>query len=309
MQYIIGVDGGGTKTAFALATTDGAVLRTLELDSTSYREHGIEKVIQRLEEGVVTLLQEVGAARTELVQLAIGAPGFGENARQDAVLEQNVTAHFAPIPVHLCNDAVVAYYGALEGRPGINLVAGTGAIAYGENAVGANARSGGWSEHFSDEGSCYWLGKMAMGLFCKEADGRKPKAALYEIFRREFALEDDMSFIAVMEQQYLPYRKKVASLQRFLLEAARQGDDAAAELYTQACAELAQMAVGIRRQVEFDGICPVSLTGGITHAGALVWEPLSRMLEQHGMKLVPGAGSPVEGAAILAARVFAARSR
>ena len=56
MQYLIGIDGGGTKTAFALAKTDGTVLRTLELDSTSYREHGIQKVIERLEEGVSTLL-------------------------------------------------------------------------------------------------------------------------------------------------------------------------------------------------------------------------------------------------------------
>ena len=88
MQYLIGVDGGGTKTAFALAKTDGTVLRTLELDSTSYREHGIQKVIERLEEGVSTLLRQEGADRSKLALLAVGAPGYGENAAQDAVLSR-----------------------------------------------------------------------------------------------------------------------------------------------------------------------------------------------------------------------------
>lgn len=305
MRYLIGIDGGGTKTAFALAKTDGTVVRTLELDSTSYREHGIREVIQRLEEGVSTVLKAEGADRADLELLAVGAPGYGENAAQDETLARSVRAHFAPVPVYLCNDAVVAYYGALNGRPGINLVAGTGAIAYGENEAGASARSGGWSEHFSDEGSCYWLGKMAMGLFCKEADGRKPKAALYDIFRREFGLQDDMSFVAVMEEQYLPCRKKVASLQRLLLQAALQGDASACELYACACGELAQMAAGIRRQLSYEGGCPVSLTGGITHARELVWEPLRKRLADQGMELVQGEKSPVEGAAILAAKLFA----
>lgn len=308
MRYLIGVDGGGTKTAFALAKTDGTVLRTLELDSTSYREHGIRKVIERLEEGVETLINEEGITREKLALIAIGAPGYGENPQQDEILETEVSKHFAPVMVHLCNDAVVAYYGALNGEPGINLVAGTGAIAYGENESGDSARSGGWSEHFSDEGSCYWLGKMAMGLFCKEADGRKPKGPLYTIFRREFGLQDDMDFIAVVEQEYLPYRKKVASLQRFLLQAAREGDAAAQELYRAACGELAQMAVGIRGQVEFAGKCRVSLTGGITHADELVWEPLQQLLSAQGMELVRGEKSPVEGAAILAAKVYGRHS-
>lgn len=305
MRYLIGVDGGGTKTAFALSDTEGRVLRTLELDSTSYREHGIQKVIERLDAGISTLLKEEGISKEQLCLIAVGAPGFGENSLLDAELSREASARFAPCQIHLCNDAVVAYYGALNGAPGINLVAGTGAIAYGENENGASARCGGWSEHFSDEGSCYWLGKMAMGLFCKETDGRKPKSALYSIFRGEFGLTDDMSFIALMEKEYLPYRKKVASVQRFLLRAATEGDESAVELYRDACRELAQMALGIRSQLHFVGVCPVSLTGGLTHAGDLVWEPLDKILSAHGMKLVRGKGSPVEGAALLAAKVHA----
>ena len=44
MKYVIGVDGGGTKTAFALADLQGQILAQTVLPSISYREHGMEKL-------------------------------------------------------------------------------------------------------------------------------------------------------------------------------------------------------------------------------------------------------------------------
>lgn len=300
MRYVIGVDGGGTKTAFALADPQGNILAQTVLPSISYREHGLDAVCARLQAGVQVLLSDAGVELSQVASAAVGAPGYGENAVGDAALAKTVEKAFYGIPTALVNDAQVACYGALSGRAGINIVAGTGSIAYGEDGKGGSARSGGWSEHFSDEGSCYWLGKMTMGLFCKEADGRAPKGALYHILCDTLSLRDDMSFISVMEAEYLPVRSKVAGLQRYLLRAARQGDSAAKGLYEDACRELTQLAVGIRAQLNFDGIIPVSLTGGLTHAGALVEAPLAAMLAREGMEYLRAEGSPLAGAVLLA---------
>ena len=46
---------------------------------------------------------------------------------------------------------------------------------------------------FSDEGSCYWLGKKALELFSKESDGRVKKGKLLEIFRYNFNLKNDLT--------------------------------------------------------------------------------------------------------------------
>ena len=69
----------------------------------------------------------------------------------------------------IVNDSVVGWAGSLGLSSGINLVAGTGSIAYGRNDAGEEARAGGWDERFSDEGSCYWLGMKSLELFQKKA--------------------------------------------------------------------------------------------------------------------------------------------
>ena len=73
---------------------------------------------------------------------------------------------------------VCGWAGALAGEDGINIVAGTGSIAYGEYR-GRSARAGGWGELFSDEGSAYWLAREGLRLFSRMSDGRAPRGALY----------------------------------------------------------------------------------------------------------------------------------
>lgn len=302
MKYVIGVDGGGTKTAFALADISGSILSQTLLPSISYREHGMEKVASRLQEGICYLLDSAGIEETQVAVAAVGVPCYGENAQEDVVLERTIQSVFPGIRKMIVNDAQNAFYGALSCCSGINIVAGTGSIAYGEDGKGGSARSGGWSERFSDEGSCYWLGKMTMGLFCKEADGRAPKGPLYYILADALQLKDDMSFIEIMESRILPIRSEVAQFQKYLLQAAKQGDEAARSLYVEACRELTLLAVGVKRQLNFEGSVSVSLTGGLTYAGEFVEAPLSRMLALHGMLYQPCEGSPLEGAVRLACK-------
>ena len=220
MKYVIGVDGGGTKTAFAAADTQGRILAQTVLPSISHREHGMEMVASRLREGIIYLLSAAGISATEVYAAAVGVPSYGENVEDDAVLAEIVREACLSIPTMIVNDAQNAYYGALSCRSGINIVAGTGSIAYGEDNNGNGARSGGWSERFSDEGSCYWLGRMTMGLFCKEADGREPKGPLYHILTKALQLKDDMSFIEIVEREVLPDRCGTAQFQKYLLQAA-----------------------------------------------------------------------------------------
>ena len=178
MSLFIGIDGGGTKTAAAIADSSGAILSQTAVESVSYREHGFEAVEERLLRAVEQLLHGSGASMADVACLAFGAPIYGENSQGDRKLEALAEKLFPHTRRILVNDGAVAYYGALSGRPGVNLVAGTGAIAFGGDGKGRICRCGGWTEQFSDEGSCYWIGRQAMGLFCKQADGRAPKGAL-----------------------------------------------------------------------------------------------------------------------------------
>ncbi len=133
------------------------------------------------------------------------------------------------------NDMVCGWAGALAGADGINIVSGTGSIAYGEFA-GRNARAGGWGELFSDEGSSYWLAREGLRLFARMSDGRSPRGSLYEHVRRHFSLRSDLDLCAAIYGKIAAQRSQFAQLSRLVIVAAKDGDRAALGPHRERCA-------------------------------------------------------------------------
>ncbi len=73
--------------------------------------------------------------------------------------------------VLVTNDAVTAYLGALGDEPGAVIVAGTGAIALAAGADGW-ARADGWGTLLGDDGGGHWIGRRALAMAARAADGR-----------------------------------------------------------------------------------------------------------------------------------------
>ena len=204
----------------------------------------------------------------------------------------------------IVNYSVVGWAGSLGLSSGINLVAGTGSIAYGRNDAGEEARAGGWDERFSDEGSCYWLGMKSLELFSKESDGRAEKGALLEIFRNRFELKCDFDIIDIFNRRYRNDRTKIAGLQKYLLEAAQKGDLEAVKMYEIAADELAMIVGSVYRKLKFGEGTLVSYSGGLFHAGEFILGPLRERLKTEGVRLCAPKYTPVEGASLLAAEMF-----
>ena len=302
LRYYIGIDGGATKTALCAAGADGSALGYTKTSGSSWREHGIEKVVKNLKEAVDDLIDKES---DQIGGIAMGLPCHGESAEGDKVLEQAVGEAFAGIPLYFTNDVEVGWAGSMGLTPGINIVAGTGAIAFGKDSRGKTSRSGGWSEFFGDEGSCYWIGRMVMGLFSKQADGRIPRDELYETVRQEFNLQDDFSFIDLVHAKYIGYRKQVASLQFLAEKAALAGSPSAKALYREAMFELCLLVDAVRKQLDFTEkpFC-VSYSGGLFKAGDLILPQFSEEIEKRGGTLSPPCFEPAEGAMLLAFQHF-----
>lgn len=305
MKYYIGIDGGGTKTAITIGKDDGVPLHTIEKTGSSHKHIGIDGVVKLISESVTEITQSIGVSIEDCGGCCMGLPCYGEAPKADAELEAKLKEALAPIPVYLVNDAVVGWAGSLECAEGIHLVAGTGAIAYARTDDGKDARSNGWSEFFGDEGSCYWVGKQTMSLFTKEADGRRPKGALYEIISKEFNLKNDIEFIDIVEQEYVPHREKVASFQFFAEKAALSGDAEAKKLYVEAAQHLADTALGIIRQLGWENrTVPVSYFGGLFKAGDLILSPLREKLSAINCTMAPPKRTAVDGALLLSIKTF-----
>lgn len=299
MKYYIGVDGGGTKTAFSLCSGNGEPVAEHLTAGSSYLMYGIDLVVERIKTGVEQCLQKANVSLGDVAAISMGLPCVGENAVMDPQLKERIYACFPGVQIYVTNDVEVGWAGSLACEEGINVVAGTGSIAFGEDGSGKTARSGGWAEFFSDEGSCYWTGRKTLELFSKEADHRLPRGPLYDIIREEFRLSDDFELIDLMVKEYFPYREKVASLQILLEKAAAKGDPQAIEAYRAAAAELGLIVKGVLNQLHFEPGFPVSYSGGLFKAGDLILKPFGEQIHSLGGRLVKPQLSPVMGAVLL----------
>lgn len=303
MKAYLGIDGGGSKTLFALADEEGRLLSVWRAGSASYKQIGTEGLLELVKTGrkqVLLLAKEKLGEEIFLESCCLGMPMYGESEEMDRKIEEQFKQHFPQDKLLLVNDAVAGWAGALLLQPGINVVAGTGSIAYGRNEQGQEGRSGGWSEWFSDEGSGRWLGMRCLQLFSKEADGRLEKGALYDLVKKQLKLKQDEEIIDLFEREYLPRRDRLASLQRILLEAARAGDREAKGAYEEAAGELAELARAVKQKLFVKEGCPVTCSGGIFQVGDLVMKPFQRKLEEAGMEFVKRQAEPHLGAILLA---------
>ena len=299
MGIWIGIDGGGTKTKFLAVNESGKRLASYITGGTYYHLDGIETVCARLVEGI----NEVKGT-DDILGICFGMPGFGESGASDDEAVAKIRLSLASCNLHVVNDVEAGWAGSLALSPGVNIVAGTGSIAYGRNQDRVSARSGGWMEFFSDEGSGYWLGRKTLELFAKQSDGRLPKDKLYELLKAHLNLHDDNEMNSLVRDTYAPSREKTASLQRVLFEAAKAGDRSAIKLYEEAGQELALIADAVIRKLKFNSIPTLSYSGGVFETGDLILKPFRASMKMQAKLAIP-ALEPVEGAVLLAVERFA----
>jgi N-acetylglucosamine kinase-like BadF-type ATPase len=213
------------------------------------------------------------------------------------------------LPVGRCrcgNDAVCGWAGAFAGEDGINLICGTGSMAYGEYR-GRSARAGGWGELFSDEGSAYWLAREGLNLFSRMSDGRAARGLFYDIVRRHFELEADLDLCGAIYGKEQFQRSRLAALAPLVTEAAAAGDAAAAALLERAADELVELTDAVRSSLEIpdDVVTKVSHAGGMFRKRQLLLARLRHRLQRDGKRyeLVEPQLSPTAGAALYAARL------
>lgn len=299
----LGVDGGGTKTAFALIDAQGQVLARHEEGSTYHVEVGMDGVAETLRRGVQAVL--AGREASAIDFAFFGLPAYGEDRAAQAALDLlagTVVGHERS----LCgNDMVCSWAGSLACADGISVIAGTGSMAYGEFA-GRQARAGGWGELFSDEGSAHWIARAGLTLFSRMSDGRAPRGPLHGLMRERLGLDDDLDLCGVVYGQLGGDRSRIAQLARLVSEAAQLGDAQASAIFDAAAGELADVVDAVRRRLEVadEVALKVSYTGGLFNEGGLLLAPFERALaaSPRHYQVVKPRLAPVLGAALYAAR-------
>lgn len=277
----LGVDGGGTKTRFALMDDDGELLAQAQAGTTYHPEVGFDDVQRILAEGIASVLAQVGAADAGALAYAFfGLPAHGEDTHATARLDAIPAQVLGHARYRCDNDMVCGWAGSLACGDGINIVAGTGSIGYGQRQ-GVDARGGGWGETFSDEGSAYWIAVQGLNAYSRMSDGRQSKGPLHALINERLDLATDLDLCARIYGPGVGTRAEIAQISRIVADAARQGDVAANDIYARAGQELAGIVVAIRHRLAFadDETIAVSYSGGAFSAGDLLMQPFAAALQ------------------------------
>ena len=266
----LGVDGGGTKTAYALIDGRGRILASHLTASVSHLSEGFAAAASMLGEGVRTILAQASLTPADIDFAFFGLPAYGEDSATTAQMDAMPTSVLERAKVRCGNDMVCSWAGSLGCREGISVIAGTGSIAYGEYE-GRAARTGGWGELIGDEGSAYWIAREGMNLFSRMSDGRAARGALHAIVCKRFDLGVDLDLCARLYGECASARSTFAQFAKLVSEAATAGDDRAREIFLRAADELAALAIAVRRTLAVPDTVslPVSYSGG-TLAGSPV---------------------------------------
>jgi N-acetylglucosamine kinase-like BadF-type ATPase len=304
MSRYLGVDGGGSKTAFALIDADGRVLARATAPSSYYFAEGFGVVERALTQGITDICTQAGIEPSDIDSAFFGLPGYGE-ASGDVEQLDAVPGRVLGHDRYSCdNDMVCGWAGSLAGEDGINVISGTGSMTYGER-LGTGHRVGGWGELFGDEGSAYWIATQGLNAFSRMSDGRLARGPLYDLIRERLQISSDLDAVGLVIEQWGGNRGSIAALATTVCEAARHEDQASTGILTAAAEELATLVETTRVLVGFTDpeLVPVSYSGGMfSDEGylALFRNALGRLPAKYDLRLP--LLDPAVGAALYAAK-------
>ncbi|BBX32849.1 BadF/BadG/BcrA/BcrD ATPase [Mycolicibacterium mageritense DSM 44476 = CIP 104973] len=264
MARYLGVDGGGSKTAFALIDAAGRLLARSAAPTSYYFSDGFDVVERVLAQGVTDICAQAGITPADIDSAFFGLPGYGEASedleRLDAV-PGRVLGHDR---YHCGNDMVCGWAGSLACEDGINVISGTGSMTYGERQ-GVGQRVGGWGELFGDEGSAYWVATQGLNTFSRMSDGRLARGPLFALIKERLQLTADLDAVSLVIDKWSGSRSSIAALATTVCQAASAGDKAAHRILVAGADELVALVDTTRVRLGFadDETVPVSYSGGM----------------------------------------------
>jgi N-acetylglucosamine kinase-like BadF-type ATPase len=297
VRYILGFDGGGTKTECVLMNSaDQVLVRTFAGPSNPSRI-GVESAVRAIEECADTALREAGLERRAISAVGAGLAGTAKPEMKDS-MSRALEECFRGASITVLTDLEAALAAAGEG-PAIILVMGTGSASFGRNANGEVARAGGYGPSSSDQGSAYDIGRRAIAAAMRErvgeADSLLGRQILEELRCTEWAMVQHRA--QTIPDEVFPRIFPVVA------GAADAGDAIAQQILIQAARDLASLVADVAdrlhlRQSEF----LLAKIGGTIGRSRFFDSQIDTALKQ----MVPSAQvgklrvSPAEAAALVA---------
>ncbi|MET0322102.1 MAG: BadF/BadG/BcrA/BcrD ATPase family protein [Duganella sp.] len=265
IEFLIGVDGGGSGTRARLARFDhtghpGQPATIAEgASGPSGLMHGIPGAWAAVDAAVAQAFDNAGLPAAPRAAIAIGLGLAGVHNKQWAA--QFMAANPGYAVVALESDGHTTVLGAHDGQAGAIIALGTGSVGEVKLADGRHVEVGGWGFPAGDEASGAWIGLQAVNHLQQSFDGRLPANAFADDVAQACGAGagKDAATREIL-QQWLAgaTQTRYAQLARVVLQHASSNIDARAIL-REAGRQVQRMAAAL----DPTGALPIALCGGL----------------------------------------------
>jgi N-acetylglucosamine kinase-like BadF-type ATPase len=298
MNYVMSLDGGGSKLACLIADEQGNIAGKSIQGPSNSNYDSRTAIIANMQSAMTAALADghLDGTQISVVYAAIPAPLSDLEDLIRSFLGRGSV-------VNLVTEFAMSLYGAIQERYGGLVQAGTGSFAEIRTETSAY-RVGGWGAWIGDEGSGTYIGKQALTACIHMADGRGVNTILKKRIFAAWRIEDD-DLEQLVDQLYsgspADQRALISSLCPLVGRCAAEEDTVALDIIASAGIRLAeQMAAALRRCADSRAVT-VTAAGGVWKSHPLVYQSFVAALhaEFPHIQIVPPLFEPAVGGLLL----------
>jgi len=246
LDYVLGVDGGGTKTLARITDIKGNTVSESLAGSGNFKSVGKETAIKNIEKVVTESIEKISSLEGfSFSNACFGLSGLDSPKDEKTYLDlinASRIPQFLKKEILICNDSKIGLLAGSDEKNAIMIICGTGSNCYGINEHGEEAKANGWDYILGDEGSGFSIGLKALRSVMRHYDGRGSSTLLSDNLLKELELDDIPELIEWTYQE--PFGvDRFAALARIVCRTAAEGDKRCKDILSEEAHE-ASLTVG-----------------------------------------------------------------
>ncbi len=254
MKYYIGVDGGGTKTAFALFDENKNMLETVTGAGSNHENldtsfDGASDIIMA---GLNALCEKAGIALADVSFTLMGLAGIDHEYQYDIMCDMLRKKGLANFEVF--NDGFIVVKAGASGKSAIGYNCGTGVCCNGIGIDGKRLQLAGLGDFSGDISGGGNIVVEAFRLVYNELFLGLEKTLITEMVMNEYSFKTREEVLGLIEKiEGEDGGDYIRTMVGFFFEAVKQGDKPAMEYCDRMATRGAQLIAALSGQLDFGG--------------------------------------------------------
>ena len=252
-KYILGVDGGGTKTLCALYDLDGKKHIVQQYGPTNHEDfqNGFQELKQTLYKILDDVLKRGNLSVDQIVYSVFGMAGVDTKSQHRIISE--MIREYGILQFSLLNDSYLGIMAGSKSSMGICAINGTGFCVTGLDLKGNAFQGGGIGQLTGDRGGGGYLFEQCIAHVYDALFKRGRATLMKEMLFTLLDIHEKTEFLEVIMNRMNQHQQElILNVNKLLYQAANEGDPVAVDILTDVGECYVKTIIGVTEQLHFE---------------------------------------------------------